>query len=556
MSASSSENDHRRGSGLQTAVLVTAGFGLLGGVLTPSPVKAAIPHDWYCTAKAIAVVNSGNSYWLPPGEYTDGFDEVVASSTCDFDKTAYVSHAESGDGWDSDASSRFHINAALSVANGNFIHAGSGTGEYFARGTNSGPYIMSVGGGAITKWVVAFIIDGETPFDLDTTYFSDEPTGNNQLVFGRTRPGYYDVFDEVIHQRITPDDGSTQSIQGVLQPGGYAFVIETNGGAGAVADYSTGEVTATKRPKWSYNLVLRQSPRPPELSDLSLKSSVVSGCKSVTGTVTLSSPAPAGGVAVTLGDNLASASVPAKVTVLQGTTAKGFAIKTLPVGVNETGAVSATLGGTTLSRDLTVRPMGLTSVTLSPATVVGSQPATGTATLECNAGPGAVTVDLASSNGAIAYPVAASVSVPQGLKSATFDVATNAVLAKTPATISGAANGVTKSKALTVNPAAVVSPTSLKFGNVTAGTTSALLNATLTNKGAVAFSVNNISLTGTYASWFAFTEDCPDNLPAGASCTIGVAFTPQAATSKSAKLTIVTGATSTPLSVSLSGTGI
>jgi hypothetical protein len=90
---------------------------------------------------------------------------------------------------------------------------------------------------------------------------------------------------------------------------------------------------------------------------------------------------------------------------------------------------------------------------------------------------------------------------------------------------------------------------------VPVGTTSGVRNAILTNNGSVAFPVNSISITGTYASWFAQTNNCPANLAAGASCTIGVRFAPLAAATKLAKLSIATGATSTPLSVSLSGTG-
>jgi hypothetical protein len=72
----------------------------------------------------------------------------------------------------------------------------------------------------------------------------------------------------------------------------------------------------------------------------------------------------------------------------------------------------------------------------------------------------------------------------------------------------------------------------------------------------VPFSVSSISLTGTGASWFAQTNNCPASLAPGASCTISVTFTPQAALSKSAKVSIATSATATPLSVSLSGTGV
>jgi hypothetical protein len=146
--------------------------------------------------------------------------------------------------------------------------------------------------------------------------------------------------------------------------------------------------------------------------------------------------------------------------------------------------------------------------------------------------------------------------VPQGLKSQTFTVATNPVLRQSSVMITGEASTTTKSRRLTVVPAAAVSPTSLKFGSVVLGTASAPLNATLTNKGAMAFSVSSISLTGTAASWFAQTNDCPATLAAGASCTMSVTFTPLSAASKSAKLSIATSATATPLSVSLSGTGV
>jgi hypothetical protein len=289
---------------------------------------------------------------------------------------------------------------------------------------------------------------------------------------------------------------------------------------------------------------------------IELARDVVAGCLNVTGKVTLSAPAPATGLSVTLSDSLAAAITPASVVIAAGATSRSFTVKTLPVAALEAGTVNAAIGDYTLSDTLTVRPMGLTSVTLTPTSVVGSQPVTGKATLECNAGPGPITVDLSSTNAAVAYPVAASIIVPQGLKSASFDIATNPVQAKSYATIAGTANDITKSKKLTVNVAAVVSPTSFRFGSVPVGQTAGPFSTTLINKGAVPFSVSSISLTGTGAPWFAQESNCPASLAAGASCTISVRFTPQAALSKSAKLSIATTATSTPLSVSLSGTGV
>ncbi len=170
--------------------------------------------------------------------------------------------------------------------------------------------------------------------------------------------------------------------------------------------------------------------------------------------------------------------------------------------------------------------------------------------------PGPVTVDLSTNNAAVASPVAPTVVVPQALKSQTFTVATNPVLSKSSAMIAGEASTTTKSLRLNIVPAAAVSPTRLAFGGVAVGQTSGTMVATLRNDGVVSFAVNGISLTGSYASWYSQTNNCPASLAAGASCTISVGFTPQAALTRSAKLSIATNATSTPLGVALSGTGI
>jgi len=101
-----------------------------------------------------------------------------------------------------------------------------------------------------------------------------------------------------------------------------------------------------------------------------------------------------------------------------------------------------------------------------------------------------------------------------------------------------------------------VSAKALRFGDVPVGTASATLSTTLRNRGAVSFAVDSIMLTGTNAKYYSQASNCPAVLAAGASCSIGVTFAPMVTGSKSAKLSIATGATSTPLSVSLSGTGI
>jgi hypothetical protein len=239
-----------------------------------------------------------------------------------------------------------------------------------------------------------------------------------------------------------------------------------------------------------------------------------------------------------------------------GATYKTFTIASLPVSAKQAGNVSATAGTITKVQALAVRPMGMLSLTLSPTTVVGGIKSTGTAKLECAAAPGPITVNLSSSAPAVAAPVAASVVVPQGSNSVTFDVATSVVLARSTASVSGVANSISKSRTLTVTPRASVTPTSLKFGSLATGATSAPLVATLSNKGNQSFVVNSVALTGTYAATFQMTHDCPGTLAAGASCSISVQFKPTIEASRSAKVTITTSATTSPLSVALSGTGI
>ena len=100
---------------------------------------------------------------------------------------------------------------------------------------------------------------------------------------------------------------------------------------------------------------------------------------------------------------------------------------------------------------LTVRPIGVASVSISPNPVVGPGSATGTVTLECPAAPGNIVVTLTSSNTAVAN-VVPSIRVPAGATSAPFHVSTADVSAVSYANIRATANGVWKAVRLQVNP--------------------------------------------------------------------------------------------------------
>jgi hypothetical protein len=104
----------------------------------------------------------------------------------------------------------------------------------------------------------------------------------------------------------------------------------------------------------------------------------------------------------------------------------------------------------------------------------------------------------------------------------------------------------------TTNNPPSVSPASLTFGFLLVGQTSAAQNVTLSNPtGTAALSISSI----TTSSGFTQTNNCGSILAGGASCTISVKFAPTAAGVFNGSLAIANSATSTPIRVSLSGTG-
>lgn len=187
------------------------------------------------------------------------------------------------------------------------------------------------------------------------------------------------------------------------------------------------------------------------------------------GTVTLYTPAPAGGSVVTLSTDNPLVVVPSTVTVAAGNTTASFVVQTFGVDANTPVTITATLGSTTKNCVLTLLPASALWVTVSPNTVVGGSSTTVTGTLKLNgkAGPSGVVVSLASSNTSSAS-VPATVTVAGSTSSVQFPVTTYSVASQQPVTISGTAN-TTVSTTLTVNPGSIVSvsvtPTAIVGGD-------------------------------------------------------------------------------------------
>jgi len=97
-----------------------------------------------------------------------------------------------------------------------------------------------------------------------------------------------------------------------------------------------------------------------------------------------------------------------------------------------------------------------------------------------------------------------------------------------------------------------LSVTSLSFSTTVAGNTSAAKTVTLTNKQATTLSNIGIAASAPFA---VASNTCGTSLAAGASCTVGVTFSPMAVGSATGTLTFNDSAITGPYGVSLSGTG-
>ncbi len=130
---------------------------------------------------------------------------------------------------------------------------------------------------------------------------------------------------------------------------------------------------------------------------------------------------------------------------------------------------------------------------------------------------------------------------------------------------SGSAFGLTLSCFLLIclvplasaQPTVSFSPTSLSFGNVVVGQSSAPMPLTLTNTGNATLNITKVQITQPNAGDFTETDNCAgQHILAGAFCTINVTFVPTTTGARSANVTVTDNATGSPQKVLISGTGL
>jgi hypothetical protein len=188
------------------------------------------------------------------------------------------------------------------------------------------------------------------------------------------------------------------------------------------------------------------------LNSIGVDPTGVVGGSAATGTVTLTSAAPAGGALVALASASVAVAVPGTVSVPSGASSATFGIATSAVAATISTTLSATYLGVTKTTTFTVTPApppALSALTLSRASAVGGTSVDATVTLSGSAPAAGAVVTLTSSNPAL-VKVPASVVVAAGTTAAAFTATTTVPRKNAMVTLTAAYAGVTRTAKIAV----------------------------------------------------------------------------------------------------------
>ena len=237
--------------------------------------------------------------------------------------------------------------------------------------------------------------------------------------------------------------------------------------------------------------------------------------------------------------------------VIGGANAASFT--TPPAAASDNGAsftvtVTGTSGSVT-SNAATLTVNGPPSITAQPAskTVLAGQTATFSVTA---AGTGALSYQWNKGGAPIGGATASSYTTPA---TTTADSGTQFTV-----TVTNSVGNVTSNPAsLTVNASATLilnaNQTSLNFSSVNIGSSS-ILPVTLTNGGNANVTISNVMVSG--AGYTAGGVQSGQIVTPGHSATLNVTFTPSSAGLLNGSVTVASNATNSPVSITLSGTGV
>jgi len=193
--------------------------------------------------------------------------------------------------------------------------------------------------------------------------------------------------------------------------------------------------------------------------------------------------------------------------------------------------------GTGLSQPLIVTNTGTATLTVTQVTVTGAAFSVSGFTLPLSVNAGQQTTITVNFLPTLAGTVSGNISI-----------VSNAPTSPTPVTLTGTAAAATLT--LSISPASQ----SLSFGNVTTGTSSPTQNVTITSTGNSKVTISQINLVG--AGYTMTGGSAPVTLSPNQAITLVVQFSPTTTGSLPGSITVVSNATGSPATITLSGTGV
>jgi len=191
---------------------------------------------------------------------------------------------------------------------------------------------------------------------------------------------------------------------------------------------------------------------PSNIAAVSVSPNVILGGNNSTGTATLTGPAPTSGRTVQLSTSLGLvATVPPSVTVPSGQVSANFTVFTAGVQANTGVVLSGTIGATTKTAFFAVNAPSLTTLTLSPTTVVGGNQTVMTLGLDGIAPVGGRSIVLISGAPGIVFVPGTGV-VPQAATTVNLNINTAVVTSSINVTVFATRSGIYKTTTLTVTP--------------------------------------------------------------------------------------------------------
>ena len=196
---------------------------------------------------------------------------------------------------------------------------------------------------------------------------------------------------------------------------------------------------------------------PLAVSSIAVSPTSLLGGNAGQGKVTISGPAPVGGMPVTLGSSSSYVTPMGPVIIPAGATSATFAIQTTPVPATTPVAISARLGSSMLQTTLTALPPTTTAIAMTyidPISVQGGSPSAGKVLLNRVSPAGGTLVTLSSAS--VNARVPASITVPAGAMTATFPITTQPVTVTDDAMITISVGASSMQAGILVSPPAQV----------------------------------------------------------------------------------------------------